>query len=683
MKKLPLILGIIIAWVALGAYLEFSHEPKIALGAPAARLERSLIPELDSLYYLGTSTPSVKAWLAGYFDEICLTADTCQTTWPGGSGTPGGSNTQVQYNNSGTFGGDPGLVYNATTDTLTGTSTVFTFGTTTHATSTSLYTTKIGLNSELLTDFTGTGLQNTGNALTLNATGDWTGTIDGNNFTGGAVAAGDLLYGSGAGTIAELGIGTGGFILTSTGALPAWVATTSIPLGGDVTGTLSVTVVGNDSHDHTSATISGLDVSADLNLTGGAGLTLTGDDMACDTATSAVFGCLLAADWTVFNNKVSSTSIDTLAELETLQGSINIIQSTEIDTESELETLVTDVTDFFTSNTNDISSSELITAVSDETGSGSLVFSTLPVFSGFTSNASSSISSLSVVNGTTTNATTTNLVIPTSINLFGGGVLTTNNALCIQLTGAAGLCDGSDGGGAGSSNWSNFVGFITPSSTVGITVNASSSFTNLSVIHSTTTNATTTKFAISSMTAGSLLFASSSGSIYQDNANLFWDDTNNRLGISTTSPSALFSVGGNSLFGGTVTARNTLSVANAVGSTTFSAGITDTSGMIFSVATGTPIAGDEIYWGVKADGREVVKVGTNQANGTSTLSTGTVTVNNTLIESDSIIQLTLQNCSNCGTLSVGTKTANTSFVINSTNVLDASIVYWQIKKPNY
>lgn len=39
-------------------------------------------------------------------------------------------------------------------------------------------------------------------------------------------------------------------------------------------------------------------------------------------------------------------------------------------------------------------------------------------------------------------------------------------------------------------------------------------------------------------TAGSVVFAGTSGVYSQDNANLFWDDTNNRLGISTTSPSS-------------------------------------------------------------------------------------------------------------------------------------------------
>ncbi len=38
------------------------------------------------------------------------------------------------------------------------------------------------------------------------------------------------------------------------------------------------------------------------------------------------------------------------------------------------------------------------------------------------------------------------------------------------------------------------------------------------------------------LTSGSVTFAGSGGLISQDNANLFWDDTNNRLGINTNSP---------------------------------------------------------------------------------------------------------------------------------------------------
>jgi hypothetical protein len=40
----------------------------------------------------------------------------------------------------------------------------------------------------------------------------------------------------------------------------------------------------------------------------------------------------------------------------------------------------------------------------------------------------------------------------------------------------------------------------------------------------------------SSFTTGSVLFANSGGQVAQDNTNLFWDDSNNRLGIGTASP---------------------------------------------------------------------------------------------------------------------------------------------------
>lgn len=45
-------------------------------------------------------------------------------------------------------------------------------------------------------------------------------------------------------------------------------------------------------------------------------------------------------------------------------------------------------------------------------------------------------------------------------------------------------------------------------------------------------------------TTGSVIFQGSSGSFAQDNANFFWDDTNNRLGIGTATPSAPLDVYG-------------------------------------------------------------------------------------------------------------------------------------------
>lgn len=54
----------------------------------------------------------------------------------GGAGTPGGSDTQVQFNDSSSFGGDSGMTYNKTTNTFTTTNSTITNGTTTTLTST-------------------------------------------------------------------------------------------------------------------------------------------------------------------------------------------------------------------------------------------------------------------------------------------------------------------------------------------------------------------------------------------------------------------------------------------------------------------------------------------------------------------------------------------------------------------
>lgn len=43
-------------------------------------------------------------------------------------------------------------------------------------------------------------------------------------------------------------------------------------------------------------------------------------------------------------------------------------------------------------------------------------------------------------------------------------------------------------------------------------------------------------FATNAFTAGSVIVANASGKLSQDNAQLFWDDTNNRLGIGTLAP---------------------------------------------------------------------------------------------------------------------------------------------------
>jgi hypothetical protein len=92
-----------------------------------------------------------------------------------------------------------------------------------------------------------------------------------------------------------------------------------IDLTTDVTGTLPVSNGGTGS-----TTLSGIlkgngtsmiqtavpDTDYQVPLTFGDGLTRTVNDVDCDTASGSIFGCLLSADWTTFNNKENALTFN-------------------------------------------------------------------------------------------------------------------------------------------------------------------------------------------------------------------------------------------------------------------------------------------------------------------------------------------------------------------------------------
>jgi hypothetical protein len=84
---------------------------------------------------------------------------------------------------------------------------------------------------------------------------------------------------------------------------------------------------------------------------------------------------------------------------------------------------------------------------------------------------------------------------------------------------------------------------------------------NISLVGSVATLTITT-----ALTSGSVPFIGASGALTQDNANLFFDDTNNRLGINTNSPTTALDVFGSGIIGrvnGTSTNNAFLGFASA------------------------------------------------------------------------------------------------------------------------
>jgi hypothetical protein len=70
-KIQKIIIGVVALVVVFFAFQFFTTPEEIKLGAPSYRIERTIFPETDSAYDLGTTT---KRWRAGYFDTIDATS---------------------------------------------------------------------------------------------------------------------------------------------------------------------------------------------------------------------------------------------------------------------------------------------------------------------------------------------------------------------------------------------------------------------------------------------------------------------------------------------------------------------------------------------------------------------------------------------------------------------------------
>jgi hypothetical protein len=102
--------------------------------------------------------------------------------------------------------------------------------------------------------------------------------------------------------------------------------------------------------------------------------------------------------------------------------------------------------------------------------------------------------------------------------------------------------------------------------------------------------------SVTSGAVGSILFVGTGPILAQNNANLFWDDTNNRLGIDNAAPSEALHVTGNVRFSGALMPNNLAGTSGQV-LTSAGAGVvptwtTPTTGTV----TGTGTSGSVAFW---------------------------------------------------------------------------------------
>ncbi len=227
-------------------YANFAGTAETANNLNAATTANVVIGGGTNGYVLGTNGAGSLSWV--------------EQTGGGGAGVPGGSNTQVQYNDAGAFGGDAQFTFNDVTDTLT-------VGT--------ISATNIG-------NITSTNLDgNVANVLR----GDGTFAADGvssygdsnvvtllDAFGSNTITTTGLITGDGGGLSNIAGANISGAVANATHATVADSA--NAVAGANVTGEVSFAAVANSV---TLANVSGAGNIASLNLDGNVSNVLAGD----------------------------------------------------------------------------------------------------------------------------------------------------------------------------------------------------------------------------------------------------------------------------------------------------------------------------------------------------------------------------------------------------------------------
>jgi uncharacterized protein (TIGR02145 family) len=106
---------------------------------------------------------------------------------------------------------------------------------------------------------------------------------------------------------------------------------------------------------------------------------------------------------------------------------------------------------------------------------------------------------------------------------------------------------------------------------------------------------------LSNFTAGSIPFFTTGGSLNQNNANLFWDNTNIRLGVGTSSPSNALEVNGSGFFSVNLTTSSTTATSTFAGNMLVS-GTTDLTSSIIGPMSFATDTSPDVWMDMPLDG---------------------------------------------------------------------------------
>lgn len=178
-------------------------------------------------------------------------------------------------------------------------------------------------------------------------------------------------------------------------------------------------------------------------------------------------------------------------------------------------------------------------------------------------------------------------------------------------------------------------------------------------------------------TAGSVFFAGASGQIQQDNSNFFWDDTNNRLGIGTATPTTALDVNGvvNAATGYRIAGGATNGYVLKGNGTNFVS-----AQLSYSELSGTPTIGDAtLTVGVSGTGLSISATPTFTANATSNK---TITITSNATSSNTVSTIVARDANgdfNAGRINVIIDSSDTRAVTTTPETLARAGVVFDFK----